>query len=286
MHLEGGGSVMGVVYPEGDEDTRRRWVAARDCLSARVRVPRRIADDGAGCQILEDLGVEDLAARLATHPAERAEWLARAAAAAVAISTCPDPRLNPPFDAAFFRRELDLARQAVFELWLSSPLTAEQRTLHDAWADALSREVASHPRVLCHRDFHANNLFPAGEEVAAIDFQDLREGPDAYDLASLLWERTTLSWMTAELAAPAVAQLARFRGDSEAALAARLDAVLLQRAWKVCGTFARAVSQGRGVVYLDYLPGQLRLVARLLSRRGDDGFAGVLRTRLGALLEA
>ena len=66
---------------------------------------------------------------------------------------------------------------------------------------------------------------------------------------------------------------------------ARLDAVLLQRAWKVCGTFARAVSHGRGVVYRDYLPGQLRLVDRLLSRRGDGGFGRVLRARTAAFLE-
>jgi aminoglycoside/choline kinase family phosphotransferase len=285
LHTDGGGSVMGVVYPAGDEDTRRRWVAARQCLSSRVRVPRLIADDGAGSQILEDLGAEDLAARLGARPAERGDWLSRAAIAAAAIADCPDPELNPPFDAAFFRRELELAREAVFDLWLAAPLTAPERSLHDAWADALCREVASHPRVLCHRDYHANNLFPAGSEVAAIDFQDLRTGPDTYDVASLLWERTTLPWMTPEMAAPVVARLAAARGASQEHIAGRLDTVLLQRAWKVCGTFARAVSQGRGVVYRDYLPGQLRLVDRLLSRRGDGGFGRVLRTRTAAFLE-
>ena len=58
-----------------------------------------------------------------------------------------------------------------------------------------SREILGHPAALCHRDFHGNNLFAAGDRVAVIDFQDLRRGPDTYDLASLLWERTTLDWM-------------------------------------------------------------------------------------------
>jgi aminoglycoside/choline kinase family phosphotransferase len=285
LHLEGNARVIAVVYPEGDADTRRRWVAARDWLAERrVRVPRLLEDDGAGCQILEDLGEEDLAQRLAARPEEREAWLSRAVEAAAAIAAAADPHLNPPFDAAFFRRELDLAREAVFDLWLESPLDADARRRHDRWADALCTDIDGHPRVLCHRDYHANNLFPAGREVAAIDFQDLRTGPDAYDLASLLWERTTLSWMTPDLAQAAVEQAAQARGVEVAPFAARLDRVLLQRAWKVCGTFARAVAQGRGPVYREYLPGQLRLVARLLSRPEDADFERVFEARMRRFL--
>jgi hypothetical protein len=46
--------------------------------------------------------------------------------------------------------------------------------------------------------------------------------------------------------------------------------VLLQRAWKVCGTFARAVSAGRGEAYRRYLPGEIALVGRLLAGSGED----------------
>jgi N-acetylmuramate 1-kinase len=283
LALTGNESVLGVVYPLEEDDSRRRWLAARAHLSARIRVPALYAEDSSGNQILEDFGPEDLASRLASKPAERAVWLSRAAAIATTIADIPDPDINAPFDAAFFIRELDLAREAVFDLWLGESLDAGERATHDAWAASLAREIEEHPRVLCHRDFHGNNLFPVGEDVAAIDFQDLRSGPDSYDLASLLWERTTLEWMTEETGGVVVLRFADRRGLEQVAFSRRFDRVLLQRAWKVCGTFARAVAQGKGPVYRWYLPRELALVRRLLVAGGDCAFRNVFESRLAAL---
>ena len=243
-------------------------------------MPTIVADDGTGRQIVEDLGSEDLASRLAMHPGERADWIARAVDAGTAIADLPDPKINPAFDAALFRRELALAREAVFDLLERRPLSASEARVHDAWADALVAEILGHPVALCHRDFHANNLFPSDATVSVIDFQDARLGPDTYDLASLLWERTTLDWMDVELARTAIARWASRRNVPAMEIAARLDRVLLQRAWKVCGTFARAVAEGRGEVYRRYLPGELALLRRLLTDRPEDRrFAEILSSR-------
>jgi len=217
--------------------------------------------------------------------AGRELWLTRAVAAAAEIAALADPGINPPFDAELFRRELDLAREAVFDLYLREPLTPDERDVHDRWASALAAEIEAHPRALCHRDFHGNNLFPLEDGVAAIDFQDMRSGPDAYDLASLLWERTTLDWMTPRIAEDAIRGFAVARGLELGPFRERFDRVLLQRAWKVCGTFARAVSQGKGEAYRRYLPGEVRLVRRLLTDRPlDAAFTGVFEARLGSLL--
>jgi aminoglycoside/choline kinase family phosphotransferase len=283
LNLSAGGCVLGVVYPPEEEDARRRWLAARAHLRARVRVPALYAEDGGGNQILEDFGAEDLASRLASKPAERSIWLERAADVARTIAEIPDPGINAAFDRDFFFREMDLAREAVFDLWLGESLGPDEKRTHDEWASSLAREIEGHPRVLCHRDYHGNNLFPVEEGVAAIDFQDLRAGPDAYDLASLLWERTTLEWMTEETAASAVARFAERRALDPAEFSRRLDRVLLQRAWKVCGTFARAVSQGKGPVYRWYLPRELALVRRLLDREKDRAFRELFESRLSAL---
>ena len=282
--LDGGATILGVFYPPEEEDARRRWLAARSALSsAGVRVPNVYAEDLEGSQVLEDFGPEDLAMRLAGRPSERDLWLNRALDVAEKIAGAPDPRVNPPFDAAFFRRELDLAREAVFDLWLGAPLSSDDRTVHDEWAETLAREIESHPRVLCHRDFHGNNLFPVGDVVAAIDFQDLRTGPDAYDVASLLWERTTLDWMIEDRGERTVREFARRRKLGAEEFARRFRRVLLQRAWKVCGTFARAVSQGRGETYRRYLPGELGLARRLLAAPADTRFRRVFEARLGHL---
>ena len=278
-------TAVGVVYPAEEEDSRLRWVAARERLVGRVRVPALIADDDRGNQIVEDFGRQDLAALFTGAPGERAAWLARAADAAAAIAEIPDPGINAPFDAALFRRELDLAREAVFDLLLESPLQEGERAAHDAWAEALIAEVMSHPTALCHRDYHGNNLFPVGNDAAVIDFQDLRSGPDSYDLASLLWERTTLAWMSAEAERGVVARFAGRRGVDANAFARRLERVLLQRAWKVCGTFARAIVRGKGDLYRRYLPGELALVARLLKGGAEDArFGAILKTRCRGLL--
>jgi aminoglycoside/choline kinase family phosphotransferase len=285
LTLRGGRTVLGVAYCPEEADSRRRWVAAHGVLRDRLRVPRLIADDQAGNHIVEDLGRTDLAACLLEGPVGRPLWLSRAAAAAAVLAELPDPVINPPFDAAFFRRELDLAREAVFDLYLKEPLSRPDRQAHDAWADALSREIASHPRALCHRDYHGNNLFPIEDTVGWIDFQDLRAGPDTYDIASLLWERTTLDWMTQDLAALVVETFARTRGINAAELRSRFDRVLLQRAWKVCGTFARAVAQGRGEAYRRYLPGEIALVGRLLGDAPEElEFRRVFEARLSAKL--
>ena len=51
---------------------------------------------------------------------------------------------------------------------------------------AIADELASEPRVLCHRDYHSRNLMLHGGTLHIIDFQDARMGPDTYDLVSLL----------------------------------------------------------------------------------------------------
>lgn len=281
LALADGSTLLGVFYPPEEEGARQRWLAARAALESRVRVPALLAEDGEGNQLLEDFGPGDLASLLAARPAARRVWLERAVTVAGRIAEIPDPVVNDPFDPAFFFRELSLAREAVFDLWLGAPLDAKERALHDEWAHSLAREICEHPRALCHRDFHGNNLFPVDDEVAAIDFQDMRSGPDAYDVASLLWERTTLEWMEPGQATEAIRAFKALRGIEDRGFARRFDRVLLQRAWKVCGTFARAVAQGRGETYRRYLPRELALVRRLLTEK--DGFRGVFESRLAPL---
>ena len=284
LTLPGGGSVLGVFYPPEESDSRRRWVAARSALEHRLRVPGLLADDGEGNHLVEDFGQSDLASRLRSSPDERADWLSRASTAAAILAAMPDPEINRPFDAAFFRRELELAREAVFDMFLKEPLSPEDRAAHDSWADALCAEIAAHPAALCHRDYPGNTLFPLEDGVGWIDFQDLRPGPDTYDLASLLWERTTLDWMTPELADSVIGEYARLRGTPPEPFRLRFDRVLLQRAWKVCGTFARAVAQGKGEVYRRYLPGEVALVGRLLTDAPEDRrFRRVFEARLAPL---
>src|SRR6267143_1401913 len=62
---------------------------------------------------------------------------------------------------------------------------AERSALTGEWA-TIAGELASEPRVLCHRDYHSRNLMLHDGSLYIIDFQDARMGPDTYDLVSLL----------------------------------------------------------------------------------------------------
>jgi aminoglycoside/choline kinase family phosphotransferase len=89
--------------------------------------------------------------------------------------------------------------------------------------------------------------------LAPIDFQDLRLGPPDYDSASLRYER----------AGEAV----------EADAGAVSEAVLLQRAWKVLGTFEKMLLKGRPF-YRPHREAARRVIRRHTSQAGP--FEGLL----------
>jgi N-acetylmuramate 1-kinase len=271
LHLADNATAVGVIYHEAEEEMKHRWMAVRKALSGSFRVPDVHADDGGACQIVEDFGATPLSARLAaSSPEQRRAWLEEAASTAGRLGATPDPGANAPFDAAFFFAEMDRAREALFDRWKKAPLTPAESETFERFARMLAEEIARHPRRLLHRDFHGDNLFPVANQVGIIDFQDARQGPDTYDLASLLYERTTLDWMDEETAERAVGSFSRETGIAVDAVAERFPRVLLQRALKASGTFASVVASGRGGPYRRFLPRQLRLVRRLLSDSPEE----------------
>jgi aminoglycoside/choline kinase family phosphotransferase len=158
---------------------------------------------------------------------------------------------TPRFDAAFFRREL-----AIFEQ-LAVPAGRAAGRAAGAFLDDLASRVAAHPYRLVHRDFHVNNLFLRGADVAAVDYQDMRGGPDTYDVASLLRERGCAELLSSDDSwrARAARRLA-WSGAWER----RYLECAAQRGIKVVGTFLRLAAGGRPE-YLAWLP-RVRELAR------------------------
>lgn len=198
-----------------------------------LRVPALLADDHAlGAALVEDLGDRDLSAELLAAPsAEKARLLDEAENLLVDLRRLPRAAVrNAPFDAAFFEKELDHTRLWAFEKGGEAPLPDSRRALWDRLAGVLARTAADPAAVgdlvPTHRDFHANNLVRASDgRLALLDFQDLRLGPPDYDPVSLRFERAG----------------ARVASDA----GSYVEAVLLQRAWKVLGTFEKMLSRGR-----------------------------------------
>ncbi len=145
-------------------------------------------------------------------------------------------------------------------------LSVEDRATLSESFHVLSQEIASWPRVLCHRDYHSRNLMSHAERLFWIDFQDARMGPATYDLASLLRD--------AYVDVPEELQdelKERFRQkavpeEPREVFRRRFDLMCVQRNLKALGTFGYMATVRQNPVYLPYIPRTLAHVRHNLSR--------------------
>jgi aminoglycoside/choline kinase family phosphotransferase len=154
------------------------------------------ADCRRGLMLLEDLGERTL------YEEPRREWSAlaplyqRAVSYVRRLQSLPRERVaavNPPLDSSLLQWEL----RKTWELALIPRGLVGPPAVADAFAAALVRlcdELGRPERLApCHRDFMPRNLMrraggdrASAGELVVLDHQDLRLGPPAYDLASLL----------------------------------------------------------------------------------------------------
>lgn len=187
-----GGSAILATYPPEIRGTCARFLRTTALLEqAGVPVPRVLAADcDAGWMLVEDLGPQTLAEWGRGRPwSELQPYFERALELADRIGRIPLASLdglNPRLDGALLRKELAQTWDLFLEprgLTGGEPLT---RALSAA-LDAICANLGAEPPVSCHRDFMVRNLMPvAGDSLIVLDHQDLRPGPPAYDLASLL----------------------------------------------------------------------------------------------------
>ena len=92
--------------------------------------------------------------------------------------------LEPAFDAALFQWERELfAEHCLGSMFKTGLSDAVRRELEDV-AERLARE----PKALVHRDFQSTNVLWKNDKLSFIDFQGMRLGPAAYDLASFVYD--------------------------------------------------------------------------------------------------
>jgi N-acetylmuramate 1-kinase len=137
--------------------------------------------------------------------------------------------------------------------------------------DELAEELGRFPRVLSHRDYHAQNLYmQRGPVIRVIDFQDALMAPSAQDLAVLLTTRDTgeivhhtleqrlLDYYYAGLARRQAVNLA----PVDFARSYRL--AVLQHALKMAGRFMMFERDGKQG-YVQYVPHALGQARRILA---------------------
>jgi aminoglycoside/choline kinase family phosphotransferase len=264
VSLAGGATVVAALYPAALEEQAERdhevqvWGWRRG-----LPIPRPLGRHGA-VVASQDVGDEDLDRAIAV----RGEGVLDPALEALgAFQVCDRRGLpTPPFDSAFFRRELGIFEDLVL------PAEVRKRREVSQFLDGLARSLATHPYRLVHRDFHVNNLFLSEGKVWAVDYQDMRGGPDTYDLASLLRERGGAA--LADEAGARARTASRFGWVP--GWERRYTECAAQRGLKVIGTFLRLANAGRAD-YLRWLPAvQERSLEALEALGAPEALRGVV----------
>ena len=170
-----------------------------------------------------------------------------------------DACLNEPFTADFFFNELEMAREFFVERLMDSSADGLEPLLR-----TLCENVSRHPYVLCHRDYHGQNLHVVNDTLYLIDYQDLRMGPDTYDMASLLRDRAVARVLGDDAELELLEHYGRLIGAA-GNLRERYFETLLQRSIKILGTFSKQpIVRGR-MHYLDFIPATLESISRCLD---------------------
>jgi aminoglycoside/choline kinase family phosphotransferase len=284
----GGASQVLCVHAGAIEFDRLPFVNVATLLrEMNVPAPRILAhSDPLGIIALEDLGDVTLQAHLgAASDAEHAA-LYREAVTLIALLQArgaehAGPRYTPysiAFDEEKLTWELQFFIKHFLEAYRGVSLTPAERAALDAGFTDLARELASEPRVLCHRDYHSRNLMLHEGRLFMIDFQDARMGPDTYDLASLLRDSyvdftdTQVEELLAFFLALKGAGGHTPAGATDArTFRRRFDTMALQRNIKALGTFGFQTTGRGNTVYIQYIPRTLNYVRWNLHRH--DQFA-------------
>jgi NDP-sugar pyrophosphorylase family protein/aminoglycoside/choline kinase family phosphotransferase len=223
---------------------------------AGVPVPDVLADLPARrALVLEDWGDDSLQRRMAARPGRAetlyppvVEALARLHEEGTRAAEEAGAGLEPPFDAALYAWEHGLfAGELLAKRYGVESLPAAVARELGQVADALGRAR----QVLVHRDFQSSNILLRGTKLAFIDFQGMRRGAAAYDLASLLYDPyVILSFSTR----------ARLAERYEACVGRPSDAVRLlsegavQRLVQALGAYGRLAGVGQPSFVRHILP--------------------------------
>ena len=247
-------------YPPEVRPDLERFLRSYQAITGRARVPE-VLRSGASSVAQVDVGDETLYEILHRQP-QRGAALYRDAIDLLVAFQRSDPEaqaINPPFDREKFMDELLMTEEYyVTALMGSRDHVAERRKMYEELCDIITH----HPYILCHRDYHGQNIHVVNDVLYMIDYQDLRMGPDTYDMASLLRDRGVARLLGTE----AELELLRYYGsqacpaESNEDLLRRYRQTLLQRSLKILGTFASQALLRDRKHYLDFIPPTLESI--------------------------
>jgi aminoglycoside/choline kinase family phosphotransferase len=256
--LPDGTTYMLAYYPEEVRPQLQRFLAAYEAVAGHGRVPEVLQS----CELAvlqRDVGDRTLYDVLHENREEGIRLYREAIDLVVAFQQAAPGEINPSFTAELFFQELEMAREFYVEQLMGVDVAGLE-----PYMKMVCEDVAQHPYVLCHRDYHGQNLHVVNDSLFLIDYQDLRMGPDTYDVASLLRDRGVAVILGDDTELELLEHY-RVLINADDDLRRRYFETLLQRSIKILGTFSKQpITRGR-MHYLEFIPATLESIRRCLD---------------------
>ena len=173
---------IAVMYDDGNRDENGKYPGhARWLKSKGIPVPEILSEDPAKKVMLMSNAGTERKMSLEDY-VKVVETLVRFNA----LGSEPDvpADLLPPFDDETWEWERNLFAKYCLGANFQMEMPDAVRKELEGVAEILEKE----PKALVHRDFQSTNVLWKGNDLAFIDFQGMRLGPAAYDLASLVYD--------------------------------------------------------------------------------------------------
>jgi aminoglycoside/choline kinase family phosphotransferase len=229
-----------------------------------------------GIIIFEDLGGKTLQSEVQNvDPIAKERLYQKAINILISIQTKAASALKPTMAAAqlVFNEgkllwELNFFYQHFLFGLLKKAIAEEHEQKIKSWFREISIELADLPRTLCHRDYHSRNIMRKGGKLYLLDYQDARQGPYSYDLASLLRDSYIQlpEYFVEQMIEYYLTKHPKLKDMDPQEFMRQFDLMSLQRNLKAIGTFAYQAVKKENHYYLQYIPPTLSYIKANLSK--------------------
>jgi N-acetylmuramate 1-kinase len=285
--LNAGESLILVKYGDQREENRHYCEIAAFLRSLDVRVPAIFHHDPVeGLIWMEDLGCDDLWQFRDEPWAVRQPLYRNALEQVVRLHTRGHktegpllPRFERAFDAELYLWEQQYFFENCAQRYFGLPPAAIDSGGSRERLKAIAQRLAAQPRVLVHRDFQSQNIMILDGQACLIDFQGMRPGLAAYDLASLLYDPyvTLTEPQRRELLEEAVELYAREGQPAPADFRNLFDLCALQRLMQALGAYGFLGLVKKHPQFLAHIPHALASLGGIARRiDGLEAFSRLL----------
>ena len=271
VQLASGESLVVMEYTDERPDNLKFIPASRILARIGSAIPEILHHDAGQQRIwLEDLGNRHLwDYREAKWPEKRRLYKATIdeisglhAFNCEGLSSAEKDSLEPPFDEALYSWEQDYFFEHFLGNYSRRAPSYLEALRHEPEFSMLAGELAQLPRSLVHRDFKSQNILIRDSRPYMIDYQGLRLGLPAYDIASLLHDPYVA---LKESQREELINYA-FRENHAQPGRAVFARCAAQRLMQALGAYAMLANSSGKVQFLQYIPAALESLRAILEK--------------------